>query len=280
MTAPTQQRPIAVAEMRRAWSALMAGDFRTGATGHAGSTTSWRPAATERVVAVLGCVGSAGASTVTLAAAHHTARTSRIIDCSSITTSALGLATTAELGTDEHGWRCGRRDDLLIERSPVVLGGPDRVPVPVPAPNEPLTSFLDVGWEAGQVLSQQNWLATTVRTADAVVLVTTATVPGLRRADGVLELLRGHPSADNFTLAVRGPARRKWPKAVEVTAGFAVRRMLTEQRYVEIPDDACLATQGLGPDPLPASVLGAGRRVLDAITQSASPTPSHERNPR
>ena len=282
MNAPTQQRPVSVTEMRRAWSALLEGEFRTGATGsQSGSAMVWCPTATERVIAVLGCIGSAGASTVTLAAAQHAASTSRIIDCGSITTSGLGLATTAELGIDEHGWRRGRRDQLQVDRSPIVLGGPDQLPIPAPAPSECVTSFLDVGWEAGQVLSQQrSWLATAVRNADAVVLVTTATVPGLRRAEGVLELLRGHPSVNSFTLAVRGPARRKWPKAVEATTGYAVRQMLTEQRYVEIPVDAGLATHGLGPGPLPASVAGAGRRVLDAVAGAALPVHPLERKLR
>src|SRR3546814_16208749 len=60
------------------------------------------------------------------------------------------------------------------------------------AENETQLTILDVGWEVGQLLATDCWLAAAVRTADPVVVVTTATVPGMRRAGVAMDLRAGH----------------------------------------------------------------------------------------
>ena len=59
-----------VAELREAWRAIEAGEFAHGprsAPTSRSAATLWTPAPSERVVAVVGCAGGVGASTVALA---------------------------------------------------------------------------------------------------------------------------------------------------------------------------------------------------------------------
>ena len=61
-----------VAELREAWRAIEGGEFAHGprsAPTARSAATVWTPAASERVVAVVGCAGGVGASTVALALA-------------------------------------------------------------------------------------------------------------------------------------------------------------------------------------------------------------------
>src|SRR3546814_15541433 len=83
------------------------------------------------------------------------------------------------------------------------------------AENETQLTILDVGWEVGQLLATDCWLAAAVRTADQVVVVTTATVPGMRRAGVAMDLLAGHWQPEQIAIAVRGPRRKKWPRGLE-----------------------------------------------------------------
>ncbi len=77
MTTSAPTRPVALEELRRAWLAVQAGDFRhptkartgTGASAIADVTRAWTPASGERVVPVVGAAGSCGATTVALALA-------------------------------------------------------------------------------------------------------------------------------------------------------------------------------------------------------------------
>ena len=74
--------------------------------------------------------------------------------------------------------------------------------------------------------------------ADRVVLVTTATVPGLRRLEGVLHEL--DPRPDGVAVAVQGPRRRRWPREVASCIGPRTRFLL-DQDLVEVPRDPGLA---------------------------------------
>lgn len=272
--APTLSRPVGVDELKRAWNAVSAGDFRTGpgaGRGPRGRGTAaadkWAPVAGEHTVAVIGCAGSVGASIVALAAALAAASPVRVIECCSLTASGLAAASNAELGLHPSDWRQGKRNHVLLERASQVLAGVDKVPLPTAHPHgaEPETqlTILDTGWEAGQLLATDCWLAEAVRTADQVVLVTTATVPGLRRASVALELLANHWQPEQITLAVRGPRRKKWPSGLEHAGGPAVRRALVADRCVEIPEDRELAVNGLDSRPVPAPLISAARQLLE-----------------
>jgi hypothetical protein len=264
----TSSRPVGVDELRRAWNALTAGEFRTGAgKGPRGRGTAaaddWSPADGEHTIAVIGCAGSVGASTVALAAGLAAAGPVRVIECCSVTASGLAAASTAELGLHPTGWRQGKRDHVLLERASEVIAGVDEIPLPIDAENQTQLTILDVGWEAGQLLATDCWLAEAVRVADQVVLVTTATVPGMRRASVALELLAGYWQPEQIVLAVRGPRRKKWPRGLEHAGGPAVRRALVADRCVEIPEDRELAVNGLDSRPVPAPLISAARQLLE-----------------
>lgn len=212
---------------------------------------------------MIGCAGSVGASTVALATGLAAVAPVRVIECCSVTASGLAAASTAELGLHPTDWRQGKRDHVLLERASEVLAGVDEVPLPTDAEHDAQLTILDIGWEAGQLLATDCWLAEAVRTADQVVLVTTATVPGMRRAGVVMDLLAGHWQPEQITLAVRGPRRKKWPRGLEHAGGPAVRRVLDADRCVEIPEDRELAVNGLDSRPVPAPLISAARQLLE-----------------
>jgi len=266
----TSSRPVGVDELKRAWDAVNAGEFRTGAGASKGprgrgtaAADDWSPAAGEHTIAVIGCAGSVGASTIALAAGLAAAGPVRVIECCSVTASGLAAASTAELGLHPTDWRQGKRDHVLLERASEVLAGVDEIPLPIDAEHETQLTILDVGWEAGQLLATDCWLAEAVRTADQVVLVTTATVPGMRRASVALELLANHLQPEQIALAVRGPRRKKWPRSLEHAGGPAVRRALVADRCVEIPEDRELEVNGLDSRPVPAPLISAARQLLE-----------------
>ena len=258
-TRGARRAAVSVDELKRAWSAVQAGRFRTGngvtrelrepAPPPAG--TEWEPGAEERVLPVVGCVGSCGASTMSLALAGAAAFPARVVECSSVTASGLVAASTAELGLHESGWTRGTRDGVLLERASNVLVSVEEVPTPSVPDRIIGLMVLDVGWEIGQVLTTSAWLGEQVRSADLVILVSTATVPGLRRLEGALELLVGTSTC----AAVIGPKPKKWPRPVGYSAGPRTRALDAAGRLVDVPQDRALAIAGLDATPLPTPLL-------------------------
>jgi len=236
----------------------------------------WTPAPGEQVLPVLGCAGSAGTTTVALAVALAAGIPARVVECSSVTASGLAAASNAELGLHDSGWRQGKRDQVLLERASDVLVRVDEVPMPAPASDADPSQLdggltvLDIGWELGQLLATPSWLNETVRAAPTVIAVTPATVPGLRRLEGALELL----GADHVIAAVIGPRFKKWPKGVAHSAGLNTRRLLERERFVEIPEDRALAVSGLDSTPLPAHLLAASAHLLAQTHVTTGPAPS------
>jgi hypothetical protein len=272
---------VSVDELKRAWNAVQAGRFRTGngVTGELREPSPppagnrWEPALGERVLPVIGCAGSCGASTISLALAGAAAFPARVVECSSLTASGLAAASTAELGLHGSGWTRGTRDGVLLERASNVLVSIEDVPTPsVPDRIIGLT-VLDVGWEIGQVLTTPAWLGEQVRSADLVVLVTTATVPGLRRLEGALELLAGTSTC----AAVIGPKRKKWPRPVGYSAGPLTRALEAAVRLVDVPQDQALAIAGIDATPLPTPLMTATAALLrllpDGDTTKKGKTP-------
>lgn len=255
---------MSVDELKAAWSAVQAGRFRAGAARELRAPAvppagnRWQPGPGERVLPVLGCAGSCGASTIALALAGAAALPARVVECSSLTASGLGAASTAELGVHESGWTRGTRDGVLLERSSSVLVSIAEVPTPS-VPDRPIAlTVLDVGWEIGQVAATPAWLGEQVRSADLVVLVTAATVPGLRRLEGALGLLAGTSTC----AAVIGPKPKKWPRPVGYSAGPRTRALDAVGRLVDVPTDRALAIAGLDATPLPAPLLVAAATLL------------------
>ena len=238
-----------VAELRDAWRAIEAGEFAHGPRSRPaapGATTVWTPAPGEQVVAVVGCAGGVGASTVALALATATGVPARVVECCPPLTSGFSAAATAELGT-EGPWRRGSRGDVLLERP---IAGDASVSVPTESSVE--WTFVDTNWVTVPG-ARAGWLGSVLRTLDDVVLVTNATVPGVRRLESCAELL----GRDALGVGV-GPAAKRWPRPVKVAAaGIPARVHLTD-----FPLDPRLQVTGLTPDPLPAPLLKAAQNVL------------------
>ena len=171
--------PVDVDELKRAWHAVQAGEFRTPqrrARGDRRDDTrpmdTWTPEPWEEALVVLGCAGSSGATTVALAMGLSAMAPVRVVECGSVTTSGLAAASTAELGL--HPEEAGYRGAAITSGS----NAPARsCPVPTASrtrsrPNcrprvrqqprrrrRSCLTILDAGWEAGQLLRSDSWIA-------------------------------------------------------------------------------------------------------------------------
>ena len=238
-----------VAELREAWRAIEAGEFAHGtrsAPAARSAATMWTPAPSERVVVVVGCAGGVGASTVALALATAAGVPARVVECCSPLASGFSAAAHAELGT-EGPWRRGNRGDVLLERPTTTV---DTVQVPAASAVE--WTFLDTNW-ATVSGPGAGWLGSVLRTLDDVVLVTNATVPGVRRLESCVELL----GRDAMGVVV-GPTAKRWPRPVKVAAAGIPARV----HVADFPLHSRLQVTGLTPDPLPAPLLKAAQNVL------------------
>lgn len=290
---------VTVHELKRAWLALEQGQFRR----HRGVGVSWTETvrraqlsaalgadaawqAVEPVLPVVGCAGSVGASTLALALATaasgpgNGAGRPRVVECCSVTASGLAAATTAELGPHAAGWVQGTRGDVLLERVRDVVYAPDEVPVPSTDASYPLSlTVLDVGWEVGLLLGSTGWLSDQLRRAPHVVAVARATVPGLRRLEGVVAMLEGTP----VTAAVLAPraliGRRGGLRGVESNMGALTRELDRDGRVHHILLDPRLAHRGVDSQPLPAPLLSAAQRLLAAATAAPDPSPQTKGRP-
>ena len=238
-----------VAELREAWRAIEAGEFAHGpwsAPTARSAETAWTPAPGERVVAVVGCAGGVGASTVALALATAAGAPARVVECCPPIASGFPAAANAELGT-EGPWRRGSRGDVLLER-PIT----DDATVPVPTESSIEWTFLDTSWTTVSG-SRTGWPESLVRTLDDIVLVTNATVPGVRRLESCAELL----GRDALRVVV-GPTAKRWPRPVRVAAAGIPARV----HIANFPLDPRLQVTGLTPDRLPAALLKAAQNIL------------------
>lgn len=244
---------VSLDELRRAYRAMQDGDFRPHAAPTPAAPWRWVPHEEERVVLVCGCGGSAGTSTVALALAT-VAGEARVVECCSGTASGLAYAATAELGTSPDGWARGSRDSVVVERRNDSIATPNDLPGP--AGSDLPTTVVDSSWDLAGLLTSPGWLGELARTAPAVVLVTRATVPGLRRLETAADLVgKGRAVA-----AVIGP--RRWPRPVEHSVGPTVRRLRSDGSIVHVPELSALAISGLTPDPLPAALNRSAEALL------------------
>ena len=256
---------VSVAELTLAYRAAQQGAFRQGVSGPvggapvAGGVTTFSPAPTERVVLVCGAAPAVGTSTVALALASEVPGEARVVECCTPAASGLAAASSAELGEAADGWVRSERDGVRIERRRDRVSSAKLLPVPIAAAAAGWT-FLDCSWDVDALLAGGGWLAAQATVSPAVVVVSRATVPGLRRLDTAVGLL-----GNQRVVAVVVGVGRRWPRVVEQSASLAVRRLMAADRVVSVPAEASLALTGLTPDPLPAAVVAAGARVLERV---------------
>lgn len=271
----TATRTAGVDELRRAWHAVQEGQFLASRTldrdsaprpvqPGASDGATWRPV--ERVLPVIGALPQAGATTLALAIATHAAP-ARIIECGPPSASGLAGAATAELGTTSSGWTIGRRDKVHLARPSARRGRADALPCPDDAAIGTVLSVLDVDGELDLLLASGGWMSATVRAAPRVVLVATATVPGLRRLEVALRLL----DPQRTVVAVRGPVPRRWPRELAAAMGPATREQHRTGRWVVVPNDKRLARRGIDSTPLPSALVRAAGDVLHNIGAASHP---------
>lgn len=246
----TATRPVSVDELRRAYVAMTAGDFRPGRP---------RPAPSDRwaqhgtVVPVVGACPGSGASTLVLALATA-AGTARIVECAAAETAGLVAATTAELGRDRQGWMRGCRDQILIERPARSVHCPGDVPAP--AVTDAHLVVVDVAWGVEFVLDSAGWLGDLLRRPAPVVVTAVLTVPGLRRLDAALHRL------NQPVVAVKTPARTRLPRTLVRALDDLRHTHQLADRIVPVPLDPRLRTQGPDSSQLPNCVVHAAAQVL------------------
>lgn len=269
-----------VSELQRAWQAVQAGAFRrppgerrctarTSRPAGGGPGLLWRPGAP--VLPVIGCHGGAGVSTLAAAVATSVAGPTHLVEACAAGTSGLVGYATAELGETGSGWVRGNRDDVVVDRRAGDASTPVDVPVPEPADTAVL-HVLDPGWDLEVLVLSAGWLREAVLGAGCLVLVTTATVPGMRRLEGALfQLASGRR---RLLIAVRGPKSRRWPRQVRHCLAPGARAVLDEA-LVEVPDDPGLHVRGLDTAPLPTGVLAAAAQIVQ-LTELAAQTDNQE----
>ena len=275
MTAGTGHLPR-VEELQAAAEALAAGHFR----GHREHTSPVRPPqavvpavedtewlTTRAVLPVLGVSGSCGATCLTVALA--TVMTpARVVECCSMGGTGLAEASTAELGTDAHGWSNGTRDQVTLTRATQVITGPEMVPSPAVV-DSPGVDLLDVGWQLERIAAGEGWLPRQVRSAPIVIVAATASVPNLRRLENTLAAL---PSSATTVLAVRSLGSKRLPGHVRAAIGPRTRAHQEQGTWVDIPHDKDLAERGLSGAPLPRTLLNAAHQI-SRLTGVGSTTP-------
>lgn len=261
MSATTLAPIVAVEDLRRAYRAAVAGQFRGRHGQPAASSPSaqdWMPAPREQVVLVVGAAGGVGTSTVALAVASC-ASDARVVECCTVASSGLAGASTAEMGVTADGWVQGTRaDQLLIERRSDRVA--DVAAMPAPSPTTRTVTVLDVSADVDLLVASSGWLGQLARTLPRVVMVSRPTVPGLRRLEAAAGLL----GADRVHAVLAG-APRRWPRHLEQHLGLNGRRLRAEARLTELPHDPRLALEGVTTDPLPAGLLAAAAPLLQSL---------------
>ena len=220
----------------------------------------WSPSAGERVLPVVGCAGSCGASTVALALATVAGGAARVLECCPPAASGLAAASTAELGAGPGGWSEGDRGEVRIQRITSPVTRPEDVPLPQQFRDRAAT-VVDVGWPLASLVATSCWLTTQLVGSEHAVAVSAATVPGLRRLEAALPLL-----PPSVTAVAVGPPVRRWPAADLGSRRPGLRRLQEAGRLVVVPHDRPLALHGLGVAPLPEPVLDAARALMGLLT--------------
>src|SRR5690606_8341396 len=103
---------------------------------------------------------------------------------------------------------------------------------------------IDIAWPAEALLAAECWPRELLVGTEPLLLVTTATVPGLRRLETTLALLAEHRDVSRCVVAVLGPRWARWPGPVRHSTGPRAKALAQTGRVVAIPCDRRLAITG------------------------------------
>jgi hypothetical protein len=250
---------VAVDELTRAYRAVTLGEFRTGSrrVGLSADAGGWGPTDGEHVVAVVGCLGGAGSSTVALGIASA-AEDARVVECCTVAASGLAGVSSAELGLSPDGWVQGSRGPVLVERRGERIESPAHCPTPSGASRS--LTVLDCGWDVDLLVGDDGWLGATIRNVPAAVVVTRPTVPGMRRLEAAVGLL-GLSRVCGVVVGVE----RRWPRPVVQALGPSGRALRADGRLIGLPHDPTLAMEGPTSEPLPTPILAGCSVVLTLL---------------
>lgn len=259
----------ALLELRRAAAALHAGAFRDSnppalSGGYDQSIGHLSSPLVEPTVTVIGATGGVGASTFALALAtalaHRYAFRARVLECNTLSGSALVATTNAEFDADKAGWRQGlreaSREPVLVQRAPRAADATVLAP-PAPLDSPVGVTVLDPGWP---VVAVDGWLKAAVVSASACVVIAQATVPGLERLEALLAATDAHAIA-----MVRGPRPRRWPAVLRAAIGPHTSGLIDAERLVAVSHDRALHLHGLSPAALPSSLSDGAHAAADLI---------------
>lgn len=247
---------VSVDELQRAWTALESGQFKSTLQPR-NRIDGWTPR--EDVIAVVGAMDRVGATTTALAMAESVSRSTRVVECAPMHASGLAFATTAELGETGATWRGGTRGRVLLERAAREHSRIEDISVPSETDRE--LTILDLGRDPVAILGTNTWLADVLATVPLVV-VSGATVPGLRALDQVLQ--QTARPADTCCVVI-GPSVRKWPRSVHLAATGRVNHAISTNRLVTVPSEPAFGLSGLTAEPIPGRVLAACAPVVDEM---------------
>lgn len=262
-----------VLELQRAWQAIQAGQF-SDPVGRCGSA-QWSPS--EPTLPVLGVQVGYAESALALALATQEAP-ARVVECASGPVCGLAGAAAVELGPCGSDWSRGLRDDVVVDHCRDLMLDATEVPPPVETDRRIDRTVVAVGWDPTHLLGVSCWLTELVRSAPCVVLVTAATLPGLRRLENTISLL----GESVCVAAVVGRPVKRWPRTLAGGIGGTTRRLIEVGRLVSVPASPALRVTGITPAPLPQPLLAAANdilRVANRLTSNFTPETEGLRNP-
>ena len=153
----------------------------------------------------------------------------------------------------------------MIERLAEDVSGPAELPAPTDTDRQ--LTILDAGWDLMSITSAGGWLATAL-TRCPLLIVTSATVPGLRSLALTTQTHQSHPRPH---AAVVGAARKRWPKSLRAAAATSsIEDMAQQNRLHTIPTDRDLQCNGLSAAQLPPALATAATTVLERLTAEST----------
>ena len=271
MTATVERRPpVSVVELKRAWHAVQAGQFRQ--TVHGRSANDQPHAGTDRAVVDPQCrrAGAAGGPVCERLRCHHVCvgigdrrehrRAGGRVQLGDI----IGVGRREHRRTGRASFRVGaghprrgaaaadeRRAGKRARRPATPCGGEDDADRPrcrLGARARAQHANI-LGGCPGQAGRRPSWWLRVPRS------------PACATSNVHWRSLDGIPPV----VAVVGPPRKRWPKAVRHSAGALTRAADSAGRLLVVPHDRRLAVAGLDSTPLPTAVLEAAATALERV---------------